>query len=314
MTENLWSDLTPDAVLNRIENATGQRLTPFIAQRNSYINRVYEVECSETKDRWVVKFYRPKRWTISMILNEHRLLKTLAEAEIPVIPPLEFNRSTLWDVERIPFTVFPKKWGRSVDALDREGWLQVGRLLGRMHATSRAMTDASDRIVWRPSVATQGSLNTLRNLEVVPLSLRPMFEKKVTEFIQKTDPLFSNAELFLIHGDCHYGNLISREAEFFLVDFDDCVVGPAIQDMWMLLPDSYENCKKEIGWFAEGYETFLDFPDASVALIPALTVMRQLHFASWCAIQKDESHFQHHFLNWGLRGYWEEIMTSIEIF
>ncbi|MBT5988474.1 hypothetical protein HOG75_02030, partial [bacterium] len=68
----------------------------------------------------------------------------------------------------------------------------------------------------------------------------------------------------------------------------------------------------EIAWFIEGYETFCDFPRQSLKLIPALRVMRIIHFASWCAIQSFEPGFKHHFSEWGTVKYWNETLKMIQ--
>ena len=311
MTGKPWETLTHDSVLNRIEKATGSPLTSLIIQRNSYINRVFEVECADTSEKWIAKFYRPNRWKPTMILQEHSLLNTLAQAEIQVIPPLSFNNHTLFDSQDIPFAIFPKKWGRAIDELTQDSWQQVGRLLGRIHAQCQTLPQP-DRVIWKPSIASQKSADTLLKLNVIPEELLTLFNQKLLAFIEKNDPLFKNEDLFLIHGDCHLGNFISRAEEgIYLVDFDDCVIGPMIQDLWMLLPGKPEECRREIAWFAEGYETFLDFPDPQLKLIPALSVMRQLHFAAWCALQKDEPHFHHHFPHWGTTSYWEQLIRDM---
>ena len=38
-----------------------------------------------------------------------------------------------------------------------------------------------------------------------------------------------------LHGDCHLGNLLWAPTGPVFVDLDDCVNGPRIQDLWMLL-------------------------------------------------------------------------------
>ena len=37
-----------------------------------------------------------------------------------------------------------------------------------------------------------------------------------------------------LHGDCHIGNVLWQDGPCF-VDFDDARMGPAVQDLWMLL-------------------------------------------------------------------------------
>ena len=168
--------------------------------------------------------------------------------------------------------------------------------------------------MWRPSIATRRNADSLLALQVIPETFQKEFSQNITAFIDKHESLFKADDFLLLHGDCHFGNLISRQEEgFYLVDFDDCVVGPAIQDVWMLLPDIPEHCQTELSWFAEGYETFRDFPDSSLKLIPVLSLMRQIHFAAWCAIQKDEPHFQTHFPTWGSPQYWEVLIRDLQI-
>jgi hypothetical protein len=38
-----------------------------------------------------------------------------------------------------------------------------------------------------------------------------------------------------LHGDCHGGNVLWTDAGPHFVDFDDARMGPAIQDLWMML-------------------------------------------------------------------------------
>jgi len=304
----IWKALTEHTVLTAIEQVISQPLGNLCLPRNSYINRVFEVEIKETKERLIVKFYRPNRWTLQMIQNEHTLLNTLVESELPVIAPLSFKLQTLFTYEGIPFALFPKKGGRVVDELDQDQWIEVGRLLSRVHSVSKTITD-KHRPIWTPAHVTKQHIETL--LPVIPADYLPIFKQKTEQFIQQSVSLFKEAELFLIHGDCHFGNIIYRPDEhFYLVDFDDCCVGPAVQDLWMLLPGTEDECKQEITWFIEGYETFNNFPRHQLALLPALRLMRQLHFAAWCALQVNETRFKQTFPDWGTLRYWNELIKA----
>jgi Ser/Thr protein kinase RdoA (MazF antagonist) len=88
-------------------------------------------------------------------------------------------------------------------------------------------------------------------------------------------------------------------------------VGPAVQDMWMLLPDTVENSRTEIANFLKGYGTYRKFDKKELELIPALRGMRMVHFAAWCAIQKGEPHFEQHFPEWGTKKYWNQLINDI---
>ncbi|MBT3581023.1 serine/threonine protein kinase [bacterium] len=312
MKTNIWQKISHDNVLNVVEDTIGQKLTNLFLPRNSYINRVFELELADSKKRIVVKFYRPARWTRSMIQTEHDLLSKLAIEELAVIQPLNFKGQTLFEFEGIFFAVFPKKGGRIMDELDKDQWQQIGRLIGRTHAISSKL-EHPDRIVWRPQKATSKHLEVLGDLKVIPQDYQEVFFNTAKSFISNYDSLFNKKEFILLHGDCHPGNFIYRPGEgIYIIDFDDMCIGPVVQDLWMLLPDTLDKCENEIAWFIEGYETFCDFPRQSLKLIPALRVMRIIHFASWCAIQSFEPGFKHHFSEWGTVKYWNETLKMIQ--
>ena len=100
-----FSNLTFDRVISAVEDVVGERFSNFCLQRNSYINRVYELETLD-KERLIVKFYRPKRWTKDMILTEHDFLLTSFDNSIPVIPPYIFDDKSLFFYHDIPFAIF----------------------------------------------------------------------------------------------------------------------------------------------------------------------------------------------------------------
>jgi Ser/Thr protein kinase RdoA (MazF antagonist) len=49
-----------------------------------------------------------------------------------------------------------------------------------------------------------------------------------------------------ILGDCHRGNILWTDLGPHFVDLDDCVTGPAIQDLWMLLAGSQQEMRTEL--------------------------------------------------------------------
>ena len=307
-----WKNLTEHHVLDCVEAIIAEPLAALCLKRNSYINRVFEVESRQTKQRYIIKFYRPDRWSQEMIQQEHDFLLYLDEQELPVIPPLQFKDKTLFDYDGIYFTIFPKKGGRSISEFNQEQWLQIGRMLGRLHQLSKTRSNIS-RIRWTPLDSCKNQLNSILSSHTVPDDYVASLTRTIDTFIQQSQHQFNQQELFLLHGDCHLGNLINRPNEgMYLLDFDDMVIGPAVQDVWMLLPDNIEKCQQEIAWFLEGYRLFKDFSYSSFDLVPTLKIMRQIHFAAWCAIQAKEAQFKHHFPHWGTIQYWNELIKDIQ--
>lgn len=298
-------------ILDLLEKTLGKKLSNLCLKRNSYINRVYEIEILNSQERLIVKFYRPGRWTREQILEEHQFLKELHQSEIRVIPPMAFNQQTLFEDKDLMYSFFPKKGGRALDEYSPEGWQELGRLTARIHQVG-AKHQASRRIQWKPSIATRGHLQTLLHSQVLPAEFESVIQKTIETFIQKWDAYFETG-MILIHGDSHRGNLIHRPGEgIFIIDFDDLCLGPAIQDFWMHLPDLPEKCELEIENYQKGYTSFRNFDEQELELIPALRGMRLIHFASWCAVQKNEIHFQEHFPNFGSPHYWNEWLSQLQ--
>lgn len=309
--ENKWESLTHDAVIAGVEKNTGKKLTGLCMKRNSYINRVFELEDALTKERYIAKFYRPGRWSRQMILEEQDLVFHLKELELPVITPLKFRGEVLFEFDGIFFTFSPRMGGRALDEFDEDRWKEIGRIIGRMHLATEKK-DTSSRVTWSPQNATALHLKTLLNSKTVAPDFEKVLENAVNAFIKKFEPLFKSTPMFLLHGDIHRGNFIHRPSEgIYVIDFDDICVGPAVQDLWMLLPDTVENSKNEIKYFLEGYTTFRPFSIKDLELISALRVMRMVHFAAWCAIQKGELHFEQSFPEWGKPKYWNELIRDI---
>ncbi len=312
MTRTIWHELTPDNIFNTVEAKLGAKLSNICLKRNSYINRVYELEEYDSRKRFIVKFYRPNRWTKDQILEEHSFLQELADKEIPVIPPLKLNGQTVFNQFSIFYSLFPKVGGRAVDEFDEDGWKTLGRTIGRIHLIG-SQHKKSKRLTWEPKTATKHHQEIILQSDFLLPDFERSFNNACELFLKKAEPKFKGQQHFLLHGDCHLGNLLFRPGEgLFVVDFDDMVMGPPAQDLWMLLPDGCDPASKEFNWFLEGYETFRQFDWESVKLIPALRAMRIIHYAAWLAVQHQEPDFQNHFPNAGTARYWNQLIKDLQ--
>ena len=303
--------LDPNTILQLIEDALGKELSLLCRPYTSYINRVYELE---TKDNTsiVAKFYRPGRWDKNALQDEHDFLLELADAEIPIIAPLQLKNGTTLGVDgNMCFAVFPKKGGRFCDELNDDEWIQFGRLVGRVHQIGSSKS-AKNRVTWRPDIVTKRHIDFIFDGNYLPLEIEEEYNKVTSEFIELASPLFENVPLLRIHGDLHFSNLIYRPGEsFFMIDFDDMALGPSVQDLWMLLPGYREDVQRQINLFAEGYEMFRIFPYSELNLIEILRGMRYIHFCAWCAHQSQDDRFVQNKPNWGTMTYWREEINDL---
>jgi Ser/Thr protein kinase RdoA (MazF antagonist) len=307
-----FSHLTPDVVLNLVEETLGRRCTNLCRPLTSYINRVYEVELEE--GGWVIaKFYRPGRWNQNALQDEQDFLAELQEREIPVVAPLlGLNDRTLHDYHGIFFALFPKKGGRIPDEPNTQQWMELGRLMARMHGVG-SLHAPRERIQIHPQISTRQHLEYILQSEFPVAALRTRYESAVQMVVELITPLFENIENIRIHGDCHFGNILQRPGEpFHLIDFDDMATGPAVQDLWMLLPGHLKQSQVEVELLLEGYETFRTFDPKLLRLIEPLRAMRFIHFTAWCARQKRDGGFARLAPDWGTEAFWKQEIHDLD--
>jgi Ser/Thr protein kinase RdoA (MazF antagonist) len=303
--------LTPDAVLHRVEEATGRRLSNLCRPLNSYINRVYEV-IEEDGTALIAKFYRPGRWSPDALQDEHDFLLELAEAEIPVIAPLpDTGGRTLMTADQMHFALFPKKGGRICDEPNEDQWRELGRLLARVHLVGQTH-EPRDRIHLSPDTSTADQIDFILDSGLVAGECEQEFGDACEDVIDQISPLFEDAEGIRIHGDCHHQNIIHRPGEsFYMIDLDDMAVGPPVQDLWMLLPGRVADSRRELHAFLEGYETFREFDDGSLRLVEPLRAMRYIHYTAWCARQAADGGFARLAPDWGSPAYWQQEIREL---
>ena len=307
-----FQGLVPDVMLAAIEKATGRRMTGLAIPLPSYVNRVYEIQAADG-ERLITKFYRPGRWSPEALRDEHDFLADCQADEIPVIAPLKFpDGSTLQEADGIYFTIFPKGLGRQLELNSPRDWLRVGRLLGRVHVAG-SRRDAKDRIDLHPMNSTVAHLEHLIDGGFVSRRSLDEFRDVTSRILDEIEALFDDVGFIRIHGDCHCGNLLNRPGKgIMVIDFDDMMCGPPVQDFWLLLPDRADMCRRELGLLLRGYETFREFDDHTLRLIEPLRTMRIIYFLAWCSIQVDDFKFRSDHPEWGSDAFWQREIADLQ--
>lgn len=305
-----YEQLTPDCILDALENV-GFEPTGSLLALNSYENRVYQVNLED--GRFVIaKFYRPNRWSDAAILEEHAFSQELTEQEIPIVAPLVINEKTLFEFEGFRFTVFPRQGGRTPELEQPETLKQIGRFLGRIHSVG-----ATRPFVDRPKLTVQNfgfdSLKFLLDNNFISPEVRTNYQHAAEEALQLVAGRYEAIlpRNIRLHGDCHPGNLLWTDSGPHFVDLDDCRMGPAIQDLWMLLSGTNDEMSIQFRNLLEGYETFFEFDLAELSLIESLRTLRILHYSAWLARRWDDPAFPLHFPWFNSPRYWEEQMLTL---
>lgn len=307
-----FASLTPDRLLDAVESAADRPLTGLTAPLPSYINRVYELQ-TMAGERLIAKFYRPGRWSRAALQDEHDFVLDCAEDEIPVVAPIRLSDGgTIAEYEGILFSVFPKMSGREMELHTEEGWRRLGRLVGRIHLAGCRRT-AANRLTMHPESTTLPEMEQLLSGCFMSPHQAERFKEICSRIIDLAVGQFEGIGMQRIHGDCHRANILERPGEgLMVIDFDDMVMGPAVQDIWLLLPGHADQSAFEINLILEGYEQFMEFDDCSLRLIEILRAMRNIYFLAWCSTQVDDYKFRTHFPDWGSETFWQREITDLE--
>jgi Ser/Thr protein kinase RdoA (MazF antagonist) len=315
-SETPYSRLSPEVVVDALE-AVGHRCDGHVLALNSYENRVYQIGIEEGAPL-IVKFYRPGRWSDAAILEEHAFALELAAAEIPVVAPLLSSGLSLHRHENFRYAIFPRRGGRWPELGNTEEREWVGRFLGRIHGVGRA---GAFKARGRLSVEALG-----REARDLVLEGGWMPDYLAEKYAEVTDALLAEVELRTssmggtwggarlgrILGDCHRGNILWTDAGPHFVDLDDCVTGPAIQDLWMLLSGGPQDMRAELHDLVAGYEQFLPFDRRELALIEPLRALRMIHYSAWLARRWHDPAFPKAFPWFAEPRYWEEHYRALD--
>lgn len=306
-----YASLTPDAVLDAVESI-GLRGDGRLLALNSYENRVYQIGMDEGAPI-VAKFYRPGRWSDAQILEEHAFTRELAERELPVVAPLAIGGQTLRQHAGFRFAVYPRRGGRApeFDNLDTLEWM--GRFIGRIHAVG-ALRPFEHRPTLDIASFGEAPRAFLLGGGWIPDDLLPAYESVSTQALEGVRHCFDQAGevgALRLHGDCHAGNVLWTEAGPHFVDFDDSRMGPAVQDLWMLLSGERAEMTRQLGLVVAGYEEFHDFDPNELHLIEALRTLRLMHYSAWLAQRWDDPAFPMAFPWFNTQRYWQDRILEL---
>lgn len=312
MTDFSFSGLSPDTILDALEKQ-GIFLQSGLLALNSYENRVYQF-LAEDGQRYVAKFYRPGRWTDTQIAEEHSFAKELIDNDIPIAAPISIAGETLHhhqvDNTDYRFALFPSVGGRQFenDNLDQLEWM--GRFIGRIHRVAQAKPFAH-----RPSIDVASYLDEPRAIlsksTLLPEHLKTAFFAILDPVINTTKAAYATQSTLRLHGDCHPGNILWRDGPTF-VDLDDCRMGPAIQDLWMMLSGDRQQQLLQLDTLIEAYEEFHSFDSSELALIEPLRAMRMVHYMAWLSKRWQDPAFPRAFPWFAEDKYWEGQILALK--
>lgn len=303
-----YEALTPDVVLDALTEL-GLPVDGRMTALSSYENRVYQIMLDDNS-AVVAKFYRPERWSTEQILEEHRFAGELMAEEIPLVGPLVLNDETLHHAHGFAFSVSPRRGGRMPELDDPEVLEWVGRFIARIHTVGERH-DFAHRPSLNIDTFALESRDWLMAHNILPIDQQQAWLSQCNQAIEIASEkmVAHTVRNIRLHGDCHPGNILwtPTEAEQggpHFVDLDDARMGPAVQDLWMLLSGDRAQRTGQLSMLLEGYEQMREFDRAELALIEPLRTLRLIHYSAWLARRQDDPAFARHFAWFGSSDYW----------
>ncbi len=306
-----YENLSPSLVMYAVETL-GFMCTGSVFALNSYENRVYDIAV-EDGENIIAKFYRPNRWNRKQIEEEHKFAEEMQVAEVDVVPPLKFNGKTLFEYEGYLFCIYPKRTGQPIELSSDEDYRHMGRLVARMHAVG-AQKMFKNRIELTPKKYGWDSLEFFKNdgRNLVPEHLEEAYISTVTHLLEKIDTIWGIRKFNCrIHGDCHWGNIF-KNTDVFFVDLDDCLTGPEIQDLWMMVSGEKEDRKRQFDLILEGYQQIRDFDYSQLELVETLRTLRMIYMVAWIGRRWQDPAFKLRFADFATDTYWQNHILDLK--
>lgn len=304
-------DLTPDRILAAFGQA-GIRCRPAVRFLNSLENRVARVE-DEDGALFVGKFYRPGRHDRASLLEEHAFLQELDRAGVPVVPPIPLGATgeTVGETGGIHFAIFPHRPGRPPDEIEPARVEALGDVLGRIHAVG-CRSESIHRRPWNPADLGEAELDLLGREGGLPAEVRDRYIRTARRLLAHLRPRLAGAPALRIHGDFHRGNLLWSASGPTVVDFDDMGRGPAVQDVWMLIPDRGPEGAQMRDALVRAYERHLEFEWETLDLVEPLRAFRYIRYAAWLAARREDPAFIRVLHDFGSRAWWQRELSDLE--
>jgi Ser/Thr protein kinase RdoA (MazF antagonist) len=193
----------------------------------------------------------------------------------------------------------------------------MGRFLGRIHAVGALATFRH-----RPTLDARTfgiePRDWLLAHDFIPTDLIDAWRTIAAQALSGVARCFDRAgdlRVLRLHGDCHAGNVLwiehgaTRGPQF--VDFDDACMGPAVQDLWMLLSGDRAEMSRQFGHVRTGYEDFFAFDTRELHLVEALRTLRLLHYSAWLAQRWDDPAFPAAFPWFNTQRYWQDRILEL---
>ncbi len=304
-----FENLGPETILAALESV-GLEPNGSLLALNSYENRVYQAQ-TESLDFYVTKFYRPERWSYEAIKEEHDFSYELLDSDISVVAPIEIDGSTIFDFAGYHFAIFARQGGHPPNLEKKDDLEVLSRSIGRIHAIG-SKTNFKHREKFSIDRLGTTSREFILNSNFLPPELVESYAATTKLLLDHIEPSMIESQQIRIHGDCHMGNVLWRNDVSHFVDFDDCLNGPPVQDLWMLLSGDRQDQLHQIKTILDAYNEFYEFSPSTLAAIEPLRTLRMIHHTAWIGKRWNDPAFPLAFPFFESAKYWSDHILSLK--
>ena len=236
-----------------------------------------------------------------------------------VFAPMQTKLDTTSSADDVDFwfSVSPSRGGRMPELDDLEVLEWLGRFIARLHAIGQVKPFTS-----RPALDVQSQGWAPRAYLLNEFEIAPAYKEEWAQLSQQALKWVERAfefdyERIRLHGDCHAGNILwtpvdkTGQGGPHFVDLDDARMGPAVQDLWMLMGADRKEQTLSLSVLLEGYEQVREFDRRELALIEPLRTLRMIHYSAWLAQRTGDPAFERHFSWFGSDHYWQEKVIAL---
>lgn len=264
---------------------------------------------------FVLKLYRPGRWSPAALEDEIRVVSALAAAGLPVALPRRLREGArLGRWRGVAYTVLdrapiPTADWRQRPQMQRDEALALGSLVARLHQVSSGL-EAPHRPTLLPHAYAVGSRDALLRTGLLQRAQGRRLCELVDAMVARAEAAFAGVEIHPIHGDLHASNILWVKDNPIIIDFDDMLRGPPVQDLFLLaagidvveggaapaplepgLGPFLSRRAENVATLVEGYRRVRALSDKQLALIPLLDAIRRVWMMAWLAHRRGDPCF-----------------------
>lgn len=317
----------PPETLARFVPLEREGYEPILEQRGLPRQAGVGAESAENRvllfDDFVLKIFRPGRWSKEALEDEVTFLEDLRDAGVPAVRPIggieTYEGLHHLAYERVPA---PYEDGRSV--LPREDVERFVALAARVHEVG-AQRPALHRPTLDPIPMGEDLLTVIDARGYLPASLRERYHSAVTALCHTLDGLLVGVPQQRVHADLGSWNVVWREEGPVLMDLDDFQMGPVATDLrlmsfpWRLdtldasIPRR-ERRELQQELVLELYRKYATFEESWMSLLLPTSLARSVVFDAWFSHNWEEPGFRDHYEDDDItqEAYWLGSLGGIE--